>query len=110
MSPSDSPDHPGSILYYSESSDVPYSTSSWSGTFFAVSYSKSALVTFAYCLSLLHLPGFILYFNDISDMYQIDIDICTIYKFISTVKSRAVDRSTIHFLSILGVLLAEMCY
>ena len=26
MSPSDSPDHPGSILYRSESSEVPYST------------------------------------------------------------------------------------
>ena len=26
MSPSDSPDHPGSILYHSESSEVPYST------------------------------------------------------------------------------------
>jgi len=26
MSPSDFPDHPGSILYHSESSEVPYST------------------------------------------------------------------------------------
>ena len=45
MSPSDSPDHPGSIfLYHSESSEVPIpQTSDWSGTFFfAVSYSKPA--------------------------------------------------------------------
>ena len=45
MSPSDSPDHPGSILYHSESSEVPIpQTSNWSGTFFAVPYSKPALV------------------------------------------------------------------
>ena len=46
MSPSDSPDHLGSILYCSESSKVPYSaqTSNWPETFFAVSYSKPALV------------------------------------------------------------------
>ena len=29
MSPSDSPDHPGPILYHSESSEVPYSTNKW---------------------------------------------------------------------------------
>ena len=45
MPPSDSPDHPGSILYRSESSEVPPipQTSNWPGTFFAVSYSKPAL-------------------------------------------------------------------
>ena len=43
MSPSDSPDQTGSILYHSKSSEVPYSTSNWSGTFVVVSYSKPAL-------------------------------------------------------------------
>ena len=51
MNPSDSPDHPGSILYHSESSEVPYSTNcSWSGTFFAVPYSKPALKMNTYLL------------------------------------------------------------
>ena len=46
MSPSDSADLPGSILYHSESSEVPIPlTSNWPGTFFAVSYSKPALPT-----------------------------------------------------------------
>ena len=47
MSPSDSPDHPGSILYHCiqnlQRSPIPQ-TSNWLGTFFfAVSYSKPAL-------------------------------------------------------------------
>ena len=44
--PSDSPDHPGSILYYSKSSDIPYSQDkpvTGQAPFFAVSYSKPAL-------------------------------------------------------------------
>ena len=57
MSPSDSPDHPGSILYRSESSEVPYSRTATAvlalfykpvtgqELFFAVSYSKPALVS-----------------------------------------------------------------
>ena len=46
MSPSDSPDHPGSILYHLESSDVPLFHKPVTGQdfFFAVSYSKLALV------------------------------------------------------------------
>ena len=46
MSPSDSPNHAGSILYHSGTSEVPYSRTQplyRSGTFFAVSYSKPAL-------------------------------------------------------------------
>ena len=48
MSPSDSPDHPGSILYDLESSEVPYFHKPITGQelFFAVSYSKPALVRF----------------------------------------------------------------
>ena len=53
MSPSDSPNHPFSILYHSESSNLPQ-TSNWSGTFFAVSYSKPALR--AYCLNIYPVP------------------------------------------------------
>ena len=44
MSPSYSPDHLGSILYRSKSSEVPYSTNQYMvRNFFAVSYSKPAL-------------------------------------------------------------------
>ena len=45
MSPSDFPDHPGSIFYHSKSSEVPIFHKSVTGQelFFAVSYSKPAL-------------------------------------------------------------------
>ena len=43
MSSSDSPDHLGSILYRSESSEVPYFTNQYQELFFAVTYSKPAL-------------------------------------------------------------------
>ena len=52
MSPSDSPDHPGSI-YDSQNlqrSPIPQ-TSNWSGTFFAVAYSKPGLVSYSTFLS-----------------------------------------------------------
>ena len=44
MNPSDSPDHPASILYHSESSVHKPVTSQ--EPFFAVSYSKSALIDY----------------------------------------------------------------
>ena len=46
MSPSDSPDNPGSILYPSGPSEVPYFHKPVTGQelFLAVSYSKPALV------------------------------------------------------------------
>ena len=45
MSPGDSPDLPGAILYHSESSEVPlfYKPVTDQELFFAVSYSKPAL-------------------------------------------------------------------
>ena len=43
MSPSDSPDHPGSILYHSESSEV-HKPVTGQELFFAVSYTKPALI------------------------------------------------------------------
>ena len=43
MSPSDSPDHSGSILYHLEPSEIPIpQNSNWSGTLFVDSYGKLA--------------------------------------------------------------------
>ena len=58
MSPSDSPDHPGSILYHSKSSEVPYifhKPVNGQELFFAVSFSKPVLeVLRGHWIKLIH--------------------------------------------------------
>ena len=65
MSPSDSPDQPGSTLYHSKTSEVPlFSNQSWSGTFFAVSYIQQTSSSFKSSARAGHfLPFFFSFFN-----------------------------------------------